>query len=124
MLQFAPQRDVLQPAQPLSKSLSSRRSCPKESFLESANKQLDESKMEQTSRPRRITLRMGVFMTASEANRERVFRLLIVEREQMRAQFPPEDKESPAMKRSKPPMSETRQPWICGPSNRIQSIAS
>jgi hypothetical protein len=51
-------------------------------------------------------------MTASEANRQRVFRLLIVESEQMWGQFTAADKESPAMKRGKPPMSETRQLWI------------
>jgi hypothetical protein len=53
---------------------------------------------------------MGVFMTASEANRQRVFRLLIVEREQMWGQFT--TAESPAIKRGKPPMSETRQLWF------------
>jgi hypothetical protein len=81
--------------------------------------------MEHTSRSRRITLlQMGVFMTASEANRQRVFRLLLVEREQMRAQFTTVDKGSPAVKRGKPPMSEVRQLWISDPSDRIQSIAS
>lgn len=55
---------------------------------------------------------MGVFMTASEANRQRVFRLVLVEREQMWGQFTTADKESPAMKRGKAPMSETRQLWI------------
>jgi hypothetical protein len=54
----------------------------------------------------------GVFMTASEANRQRVLRLLVVESEQMWGQFTTADKESPAMKRGKPPMSETRQLWI------------
>jgi hypothetical protein len=58
-------------------------------------------------------------MTASEANRERVFRLLLVEREQDWAQFKIIDKESPAEKRSKPPMSETRQLWSSGPSDTI-----
>jgi hypothetical protein len=69
---------------------------------------------------------MGVFMTASEANRERVSRLLLVEREQNWAQFTIVDKECPApeVKRGKPPMSETRQLWSSGPSDRIQSIAS
>jgi hypothetical protein len=63
-------------------------------------------------------------MTASQANRERVFRLLLVEREQMWAQFTTEDKESPVVKRGKPPMSETRQLWNSGPSDRIKPIAS
>ena len=67
---------------------------------------------------------MGVFMTASEANRQRVLRLLRFEREQMWAQFTTVDKESPAVRRGKPPMSETRQLWSSGPSDRIQSIAS
>ena len=55
---------------------------------------------------------MEVFMTASEANHERVSRFLVVESEQMWGQFTTADKESPAMKRGKPPMSETRQLWI------------
>ena len=63
-------------------------------------------------------------MTASEANRERVSRLLLAEHEEMWAQFTPEDKESPAVKRGKPSMSETRRVWTSGPSKRIQSIAS
>lgn len=67
---------------------------------------------------------MGCFMNASEANRERVSRLLLIEREQLRAQFATVDKESPNVKRDKPPMSETRQFWSSGPSDRIQSIAS
>jgi len=58
-------------------------------------------------------------MTASEANRQRVFRLLLVEREQMREQITTADKESPAVKRGKPSMSETRQLWTSGPSDRI-----
>jgi hypothetical protein len=63
-------------------------------------------------------------MTGAEANRERVSRLLLAEREQMWAQYTPEDKERPAVKRGKPPMSETKQLWTSGPSDRIQSIAS
>jgi hypothetical protein len=63
-------------------------------------------------------------MTAAEANHERVSRLLLAEHEQMWAQFTPEDKESPAVKRGKPPMSETRQLWTSGPSDSTQSIAS
>jgi hypothetical protein len=69
--------------------------------------------MEQTSRSRRIILLLtGVFMTASEANRQRVSKLVLVEREQMWGQFTTVDKKSPAVKRGKPPMSETRQLWI------------
>jgi hypothetical protein len=67
---------------------------------------------------------MGVFMTASEANRQRVLTLLLVEDEQMCAQFNTLDIERPAVKRGKPLMSETRQPWISGRCDRIQSIAS
>jgi hypothetical protein len=63
-------------------------------------------------------------MTASEANRERVSRLLVLEHKQMWAQFTTVDKESTAVKRGKPPMSETRQLWISGPSDSIQSITS
>lgn len=63
-------------------------------------------------------------MTASEANRKRVFKLLLVEREQICAEFTAVDRESPAVKRGKPPMSETRQPWISAPVDKIQSIAS
>jgi hypothetical protein len=66
---------------------------------------------------------MGVFMTASEANRQRVLKLLIVEDKQMCA-FNTLDNESPAVKRGKPQMSETRQTWISGRCDRIQSIAS
>jgi len=65
-----------------------------------------------------------VFVTASEANRQRVFKLLLVEREQMCVELTTVDKESPAVKRGKPPMSETRQIWISGPGDHIQSIAS
>jgi len=66
----------------------------------------------------------GVFMTASEANRQRVLTLLLVEDEKMCAQFNTLDIESPAAKGGKPLMSETRQPWISGRCDRIQSIAS
>ena len=68
---------------------------------------------------------MGVFMTASEANRQRVLRLLRFERDQMWAQFTSVDKESPAVKRGKPPMSETRQLWSSDPSScNIRSASS
>jgi hypothetical protein len=61
---------------------------------------------------------MGVFMTASEANGQRVFKLVLVEREQMWGQFTTADKESPAIKRGKAPMSETRQLWISNSLSR------
>jgi hypothetical protein len=67
---------------------------------------------------------MGVFMTASEANRERVSKLLLSEREQNWAQFKIVDKERLPVERGKPPMSETRLVWSSGPSARIRSIAS
>ena len=67
---------------------------------------------------------MGVFMTASEANRERVFTLLRVENEQMYAQSNALDNGIPAGKRGKPPMSETGRPWISGRCDGIQSNAS
>ena len=74
--------------------------------------------MEHTLRPQADYIpSMGVFMTASEANRQRVLRLLRFEREQMWAQFTTVDKESPAVKRGKPPMSETRQLWSSDPSS-------
>jgi hypothetical protein len=63
-------------------------------------------------------------MTASEANRQRVVRLLLFEREQMLAQFTTAHKENPTMKRDRPLMSEIRQPWSSGLSDGIQTIAS
>jgi hypothetical protein len=59
---------------------------------------------------------MGVYMTASEANRQRVLALLLVEEEQVCAQFGTAIQESAAVQRGKPPILETRQPWISGPS--------
>jgi hypothetical protein len=66
---------------------------------------------------------MSLFMTASEANRERVLTLLRLDNEQMYAQFNAMDKEIPAVKRDQPPMSQTVHPWISG-RRRIQSKAS
>ena len=84
-----------------------------------------ESLMEHTLRSRRIIIRsMGVFMSASETNRQRVFTLLSLENEQMCAEFNALGNEIPAVKRGRPPMSETRQPWISGRCDRIQSNAS
>jgi hypothetical protein len=62
-------------------------------------------------------------MTASEANRQRVFALLRVEDEQMSARFDSVGKECLEVKRGKPPMSEIRQPWSSGRRDSIQSIA-
>ena len=44
----------------------------------------------------------GVFMTASEANRQRVLTLLAIEREQICAQFITIDKKSPAVQQGRP----------------------
>jgi hypothetical protein len=71
--------------------------------------------MEHTSRTLRITIfSMGVFMTASEANRQRVLALLLVEDGPIPQQFSSTDKNIPAILRGKPPMSEARQPWTSG----------
>src|SRR5580658_3489723 len=58
-----------------------------------------------------IVYRIGGFMTVSEANRHRVLCLLDIERQQTREQIRlvDRDKESAAVKRGKPPMSEPRQ---------------
>jgi len=84
--------------------------------------------MKHTPRSRRITFAsMGVFMTAGEANRQRVFRLLRFEREQMWAQSTTVDIESPAVKRGKPPISENSEPacWTqTGPILRMNPIGS
>jgi len=81
--------------------------------------------MEHTLRPMRITLdSMGAFMTASEANRQRVLTLLLIEHEQMCAQFDIAVQENPAVQRGKSPRFETRQPWMSEPSHRNESIAS
>ena len=63
-------------------------------------------------------------MTASEANRQRVFTLLRIEDEQMSDQFNNFGKECLEVKRGKPPMSEIRQSWNSGRRDSIQSIAS
>ena len=67
---------------------------------------------------------MGVFVTASEANRQRVFTLLRVESEQVFAQLNALDKGILGVKRDKPPMSEVRQRWVFGPCDRIRSNAT
>jgi len=63
-------------------------------------------------------------MTASEANHQRVLTLLLVEEEQMQARDRALEKESPAVRRCKPPMSEATHLSISGLSETIQSIAS
>lgn len=81
--------------------------------------------MGHTSTTLRITIRcMGVFMTASEANRQRVLALILAEDGPMQDHFSSSDIKSPAMMRGKPPMSETRQPWTSGRFDTTQSIAS
>jgi hypothetical protein len=66
--------------------------------------------MEHTLRLMRITITlMGVFMTASEANRQRVITLLRVEHEQLRAEFNSFYKECPAVNRGEWSPSETLQ---------------
>jgi hypothetical protein len=67
---------------------------------------------------------MGVFMTASEANRLRVLALILIEDGPALDQFSPADTKSPPMTRGKPPMSEARQPWTYGRFDTTQSIAS
>jgi hypothetical protein len=49
------------------------------------------------------------FVTASEANRQRVLALILAEDEPMLDPFSQADKESPALTRGKPPMSEANQ---------------
>jgi len=66
---------------------------------------------------------MGVFMTASEANRQRVLALLLFEDEQMCELVGTTDRGIPAVQRG-PPMFETRQPWISVLSNMTQSLDS
>ena len=81
--------------------------------------------MKHTPQSRRITIRaVGVLMTASEANRQRVVKLLSAEEAQMCMQFNTFGKEFLEVKRGKPPMSEIRQPWTSGSRDSIQSIAS
>jgi hypothetical protein len=80
--------------------------------------------MEHTVRTMRITIAsMGVFMTASEANRQRVLALLLFEDEQMCELVGTTDRGIPAVQRG-PPMFETRQPWISVLSNMTQSLDS
>lgn len=67
---------------------------------------------------------MGVFMTASEANHQRVLTLLLVEEEQMRARDSALEKECPTVRRGKLPMSEARFLSISGRCDTIQSNAS
>jgi hypothetical protein len=67
--------------------------------------------MEHTLRPMRITFAsMGVFMTASEANHQRVLTLLRVEPELMCVEFMNFRRESPAMNRGEWYPSKTIQP--------------
>jgi hypothetical protein len=59
-------------------------------------------------------------MTVSEANRQRVLSFLNTEREQILEQYKYIDIESRAVRRGKPPMSETRQPSFFDRRDRIQ----
>jgi hypothetical protein len=63
-------------------------------------------------------------MTASEANHQRVLSLLLDEEEQMRIRDSALERECPAVRREKPPMSEPRPLSISGRRNTIQSNAS
>jgi hypothetical protein len=67
---------------------------------------------------------MGVFMTASEANRQRVLALILFEDGPKLDQSGATNKISPTLLRGKPPMSEIRQPWPSGRFDTTQSIAS
>jgi hypothetical protein len=59
-------------------------------------------------------------MSGSEANRQRVLSLLNTEREQILEQYRYIDIKSTAVKRGKPPMSETRQLSFYDRRDRIQ----
>jgi len=76
--------------------------------------------MEHTPQPTETTIHpMGVCMTASEANHQRVLALILAEETQMCQQFEYEfDKEVPAVRRGKPPMSEVTPLLISGTSLR------
>ena len=60
-------------------------------------------------------------MTGSEANRQRVLSLVHTEREQILEQYRHIDISSTAVRRGKPPMSETRQLSLCDRREKIQS---
>jgi len=62
---------------------------------------------------------MGVLMTASESNHQRVLDLIFAEDEQMLAYAITEDKKSPAVMRGESWMPETTPPWISGPNDMI-----
>jgi hypothetical protein len=76
--------------------------------------------MEHTPQPTRTTIHsMGVRMTASEANHQRVVALILAEEIQAFQQVWHElDKKDPAVRRGKPPMSEARPLSISGTSLR------
>jgi hypothetical protein len=78
--------------------------------------------MEHTSRAMQITIHsMGAFMTASEANRQRVLTLLLVEDEQMLGlAWYDLDKKSRTTTRDEALMSETPQLSISGRSDNFQ----
>jgi len=81
--------------------------------------------MEHTSLGILLTLDlMGVFMTASEANQQRILTLLLFEEEQMRARDSALEREIPAVRRGKLPMSEPRHLSISGLCETFQSNAS
>jgi hypothetical protein len=67
---------------------------------------------------------IGVFMTASEANHQRILTLLLFEEEQMRARDSALEKEIPAARRAKLPMSEPGRLSISDLCETIQSNAS
>jgi hypothetical protein len=67
---------------------------------------------------------MGAFMTASEANYQRVLTLLLVEEEQMRARDSALEREGPAARRGKLAMSRPGPLSISGLFDTIQSKAS
>jgi len=60
-------------------------------------------------------------MTGSEANRQRVLSLVITEREQILEQYGYIDTKSTAVRRGKPPMSESKQLSFYDCRDRIQS---
>jgi len=63
-------------------------------------------------------------MTASEANHQRVLALLLLEETEQYVQQVALEKENPALRRGKPPMSEARQPLTSSRSDTIRSNAS
>ena len=66
---------------------------------------------------------MGVYMTASEANRQRVLALILAEDAPLLQRlWDALDAKSTAVRRGKPAMSEVRQPLVSLPSDISQLV--